>query len=56
MVETESEPRREVDIHDLILQNRKRTFKMFCDTSKDDQRPPENMEHLKMKLQVKINA
>lgn len=55
MVETSQDlPKRQVPIEDLILINRKRTYRMFADA--DEGRPEENLEVLKMKLQVKINA
>ena len=60
MVESSNpEPTRHVDIAELILKNRKRTFKMFLDESKEYGSAisaSNNIEVLKMKLQTKINA
>jgi hypothetical protein len=55
MVEASQDlPKRQVPIEDLILLNRKRTYRMFADAN--DGRPDDNLDVLKMKLQVKINA
>jgi hypothetical protein len=45
MVEANQEARK-VDITDLILQNRKRTYRMFAQS----EHPPEDIELLKLKL------
>ena len=45
MDDANQEPRK-VDIGNLILQNRKRTFRMFSES----EQPPEDIELLKLKL------